>query len=183
MEFCNLMISSLASIKYTLPMSDVTLSRLYRHMAWANNQLFTQLTTIPESALSFSGWNPEWTVSKIANHIVLAQGRFLTRLQKIEPLPESEFAATSEGMKALVKKSAENDAKLQEFLNLPDEMLTFIRYGKTVSFLTSSVLAQVIHHATEHRAQIADIMAVNKMDVINLDSMDLWSFERYEENK
>jgi uncharacterized damage-inducible protein DinB len=180
MEFCSLMISSLDFVKYTLPMSDATLSRLFRHMAWANNQLFTQLTTLPESALSYSAWNPEWTVSKIANHIVIAQGRFLTRLQKIEPLPESEFDATTEGMRALVQKSAENDAKLQEFLDLPDEMLTFIRYGKSVSFLTSSVLAQVIHHATEHRAQIADILAVNKMDVINLDALDLWSFERFE---
>ena len=180
MEFCSPMISSLDFIKYTLSMSDSTLSRLFRHMTWANNQLFTQLTTLPEPALSYSAWNPEWTVSKIANHIVIAQGRFLTRLQKIEPLPESEFEATTEGMRALVQKSLENDAKLQQFLDLPDEMLTFIRYGKTVSFLTSSVLAQVIHHATEHRAQIADILAVNEMDVINLDSLDLWSFERFE---
>ena len=180
MEFCRLMISSLDLFKYTLPMSDATLSRLFRHMAWANNQLFTQLSTLPEPALSYSAWNPEWTVSKIANHIVIAQGRFLTRLQKIEPLPESEFEATTEGMRALVQKSLENDAKLQQFLDLPDEMLTFIRYGKTVSFLTSSVLAQVIHHATEHPAQIADILAVNEMDVINLDSLDLWSFERFE---
>ncbi len=180
MEFCRLMISSLDLFKYTLPMSDATLSRLFRHMAWANNQLFTQLSTLPEPALTYSAWNPEWTVSKIANHIVIAQGRFLTRLQKIEPLPESEFEATTEGMRALVQKSLENDAKLQQFLDLPDEMLTFIRYGKTVSFLTSSVLAQVIHHATEHRAQIADILAVNEMDVINLDSLDLWSFERFE---
>lgn len=183
MEFSTLMISSPDTFKYTLPMSDATLSRLFRHMAWSNNQLFTQLTTLPESVLLYSAWNPEWTISKIANHIVIAQSRFITRLQKLEPLPECEFEPTSEGMKALVKKSVENDAKLQEFLNLPDEMLLFIRYGKTVSFLTSSVLAQVIHHATEHRAQIADIMAVNKMDVINLDAMDLWSFERYEANK
>ncbi|MFM8921223.1 MAG: hypothetical protein ACKOFV_00970, partial [Candidatus Nanopelagicaceae bacterium] len=104
----------------------------------------------------------------------------ITRLQNLEPEAESEFAATTEGMKALVRQSQVNDAKLKEFIALPDEILTFIRYGKTVSFLTSSVLAQVIHHATEHRAQIADILAINKMDVINLDALDLWSFERFE---
>ena len=158
-------------------MSDKTLARLFRHMAWANNQVFTQLSTLPESALSFSAWNPEWTVGKIANHIVIAQGRFLTRLQKLDPLPESEFPLTSLGMQDLVQKSLENDAALQKFLDLPDEMLTFLRYGNTVSFLTSTVLAQVVHHATEHRAQIADILAVNNMDVINLDALDLWSFE------
>ena len=163
-------------------MSDKTLARLFRHMAWANNQVFTQLSTLPESALSFSAWNPVWTVGKIANHIVIAQGRFLTRLQKLDPLPESEFPFTSLGMQDLAQKSLENDAALQKFLDLSDEMLTFLRYGNTVSFLTSTVLSQVVHHATEHRAQIADILAVNNMDVINLDALDLWSFERFEQN-
>ena len=149
-------------------------------MNWANNQLFTQLSKLPEEALNYSAWNPEWTVAKIAKHIVIAQGRFISRLQKQDPLPESEFPATNNGMNELAIKSLENDQKLQNFLDLPDEMLTFIRYGETVSYLTSSVLAQVIHHATEHRAQIADILAFNKMDVINLDSLDFWTFERFE---
>ena len=161
-------------------MRDITLDRLFRHMNWANNQLFTQLSKLPEEALNYSAWNPEWTVAKIANHIVIAQGRFISRLQKQDPLPESEFPATNAGMNELAMKSLENDQKLQNFLELPDEMLTFIRYGETVSYLTSSVLAQVIHHATEHRAQIADILAFNKMDVINLDSLDFWTFERFE---
>ena len=149
-------------------------------MAWANNQLFTQLTSLPEAALSFTAWNPEWSVGKIANHIVIAQGRFISRLQKKEPFPENEFPLTSEGMRELTEKSLENDRTLQTFLDRPDEILTFIRYGETVSYLTSSVLAQIVHHATEHRAQIADIMAINKMDVINLDALDFWAFERSE---
>jgi hypothetical protein len=59
-------------------------------------------------------------------------------------------------------------------------MRTFIRYGEEVSYLTTSIMAQFVHHATEHRAQIADILAANNMDVINLDDIDLWSFERSE---
>lgn len=149
-------------------------------MAWANNQIFTQLSELPETALSYTAWNPEWSVGKIANHIVIAQGRFISRLQKQPPLPESEFSLTPAGMRELAIKSRENDQTIQSFLELPDEMLTFIRYGETVSYLTSSVLAQVIHHATEHRAQIADILAVNNLDVVNLDELDLWSFERFE---
>jgi uncharacterized damage-inducible protein DinB len=161
-------------------MSDVTLTRLFRHMAWANKELFTQLSTLPESALSFTAWNPEWSVGKIANHIVIAQGRLISRLQKENAPEEVEFAYTSDGMRKLVVKAAENDTKIMKFLDMPEEMLTFVRYGETVSFLSTSVIAQFVHHATEHRAQIADIMAVNNMDVINLDAIDLWSFERSE---
>ena len=161
-------------------MSDVTLSRLFRHMAWANNRLFTQLSTLPEEALSYSAWNPEWSVGKIANHIVIAQGRLISRLQKVSAPEEIEVPLTSKGMADLAKRAESNDQKIQSFLDMPEEMLTFIRYGETVSFLSTSVIAQFVHHATEHRAQIADIMAINKMDVINLDSIDLWSFERFE---
>ena len=161
-------------------MSDVTLTRLFRHMAWANKELFTQLTTLPESALSFTALNPEWSVGKIANHIVIAQGRLISRLQKESAPEEVEFAYTSDGMRKLLVKAAENDTKIMKFLDMPEEMLTFVRYGETVSFLSTSVIAQFVHHATEHRAQIADIMAVNNMDVINLDAIDLWSFERSE---
>jgi uncharacterized damage-inducible protein DinB len=161
-------------------MSDVTLTRLFRHMAWANNQLFTQLSTLPVSALSYAAWNPEWTVGKIANHIVIAQGRLIARLEKRTAPEELEFPLSSQGMKDLAKQAAVNDQKIQTMLDMPEEMLTFVRYGETVSFLSTSVIAQFVHHATEHRAQIANIMAVNKMDVINLDAIDLWSFERFE---
>ena len=163
-------------------MSDVTLSRLFRHMAWANNQLFTQLSTLPEAALSFSAWNPDWTVGKIANHIVIAQGRLISRLEKKTAPVEVEFELTAQGMKDLTSVAAKNDQKIQSLIDMPEEMLTFIRYGETVSFLSTSVVAQFVHHATEHRAQIADILAVNNMDVINLDAIDLWSFERSERN-
>lgn len=151
-------------------------------MTWANNQLFTQLSELPEHALSFSAWNPDWTVGKIANHIVIAQGRLISRLEKKSAPEEVEFPLTSQGMKELATKALVNDQKIQTLLGMPEEMLTFIRYGETVSYLSTSVIAQFVHHATEHRAQIADIMAVNKMDVINLDAIDLWSFERSERN-
>lgn len=111
---------------------------------------------------------------------MIAQGRLIARLEKRTAPEELEFPLSSQGMKDLAKQAAVNDQKIQTMLDMPEEMLTFVRYGETVSFLSTSVIAQFVHHATEHRAQIADIMAVNKMDVINLDAIDLWSFERFE---
>lgn len=163
-------------------MSDVLLTRLFRHMEWANQQLFAQLSTLPEEALSFSAWNPDWTVGKLANHIAIAQGRLISRVEKSQAPEEIEAPLTSEGMRDLAKKAAANDKRMQELLNTPDEMRTFIRYGEEVSYLTSTIMAQFVHHATEHRAQIADILAANNMDVVNLDDIDLWSFERSERN-
>ena len=147
-------------------------------MAWANNSLFNQLSELPESALEFSAWNPEWTVGIIANHIVISQGRLIARIKKEKYPAETLFPLNSLGMKDLAAQSLENDTELTTLIDLPEELLTFGRFEKTVQFSNTAVIVQSVHHATEHRAQIADIMAFNKMDVINLESLDHWSFER-----
>ena len=81
---------------------------------------------------------------------------------------------------ALTVLAAERDQRLLEMADVQDGPRVFVRYGEEVQFLASTILAQAIHHATEHRAQIADILAVNKQDVLNLDAMDLWSYEMWQ---
>jgi len=147
-------------------------------MSWANHSVFTILSELPEEALSLSAWDPEWKVGGIANHIVIAQPRLLARLKKEEAPADLDLPMTSEGMKALAVQSLKNDKEFLKWIDQPEEMLTFVRYGKTVSFQNTTIVAQIVNHAIEHRAQIADILAINKMDVINLDSLDPISFER-----
>ena len=159
-------------------MTDPALLRLYKHMAWANHSVFTQLSELPEQALSYSAWNPEWTVGAVANHIVMSQPRLLARLKKETAPTETAFPLTSAGMKALAAQSLINDEAFLNWIDKPEEMLTFVRYGETVSFLNTTIVAQTVNHGIEHRAQIADILAINKMDVINLDALDPISYER-----
>ena len=159
-------------------MSDLSLIKLFKHMSWANHLVFTKLSELPEEALTYSAWNPEWKVGTIANHIVISQGRLLSRLKKIEAPAEFSYPITSEGMKALAAQSLINDAEFLDLIDQSEEMLTFVRYGETVSFQNTTIVAQTVNHSIEHRAQIADILAINKMDVINLDALDPISYER-----
>ena len=159
-------------------MSDQSLVKLFKHMSWANHSVFTALSELPEEALSFSAWDPEWKVGTIANHIVVAQPRLLARLKKEEVPADQDFPMTPAGMKALAAQSLKNDAEFLNWIDQPEEMLTFIRYGETVSFQNTTIVAQTVNHSIEHRAQIADILAINKMDVINLDALDPISYER-----
>jgi len=151
-------------------------------MSWANNLVFTKLSELPEEALSYSAWNPEWTVGAIANHIVMSQPRLLARLKKEDAPAETPFPLNSEGMKALATQSLKNDEAFLNLIDKPEEMLTFVRYGETVSFQNTTIVAQTVNHSIEHRAQIADILAINKMDVINLDALDPISYERAHRN-
>jgi uncharacterized damage-inducible protein DinB len=46
--------------------------------------------------------------------------------------------------------------------------------------LRSTVLSQAIHHATEHRAQIASALEAKGFKPVDLDEIDLWAYEKYE---
>lgn len=161
-------------------MSNHLMERSFRHMAWANSQMLSILKNLPDEAINFSAWNPDWTVGKIAHHIVIAQGRLISRIIN-EPAPaESDPPTSAAGIGELITVCAERDAQLLSLIDTPDEMRRFNRYGKEVEFLTSTILVQAVHHASEHRAQISDILAANKMDILNLDEIDLWSFEKWD---
>jgi uncharacterized damage-inducible protein DinB len=151
-------------------------------MAWANSQMLSILKNLPDEAINFSAWNPDWTVGKIAHHIVIAQGRLISRIIN-EPAPaESDPPTSAAGIGELITVCAERDAQLLSLIDTPDELRRFSRYGNEVEFLTSTILVQAVHHASEHRAQISDILAANTMDVLNLDEIDLWSFEKSTRN-
>jgi uncharacterized damage-inducible protein DinB len=164
-------------------MNNPLVERSFKHMAWANAQMFSILKGLPNEAINFSAWNPDWTVGKIAHHIVIAEGRLISRILN-QPSPDENDAPTSsEGIKELISICADRDAQLLSLIDTPDEVRKFVRYGNEVEFLTSTILVQAVHHASEHRAQISDILAANSMDVLNLDEIDLWSFEKWENSR
>ena len=164
-------------------MSNPLVERSFKHMAWANKQMLTLLKGLPDEAINFSAWNPDWTVGKIAHHIVIAEGRLISRIIE-QPAPiEFEPPTKSAEISQLISICAERDAQLLSLIDTPDEMRKFVRYGNEVEYLTSTILVQAVHHSSEHRAQISDILAANNMDVLNLDEIDVWSFEKYESSR
>jgi len=50
--------------------------------------------------------------------------------------------------------------------------------GEQVKRWRSTILSQAIHHATEHRAQIASALEAKGFTPVNLDDLDLWSYEK-----
>jgi len=155
----------------------------FKHMAWANNRMLTLLQGLPDEAINFSAWNPDWTVGKVAHHIVIAEGRLIARITK-QPRPaELEPPKSASEISQLIEVCAQSDAQLLSLANTPDEMRSIVRFGDEVEFRTSTILVQAVHHASEHRAQISDILAANNMDVFNLDEIDLWAFEKWEKSQ
>ena len=155
-----------------------TLDRLLQHMAWANADLFERLAKIPDAALERTAPGSEWSVGAIAHHLVTAAENYAQRLHGEARAPEREIPTSSAGINELRAALTTADAKLRSAAQLPgEETLNWISFnGEPMSFPRWVLVNQAVHHATEHRAQIAGSLAANGITAIDLDAIDVWTY-------
>ncbi len=81
---------------------------------------------------------------------------------------------------ALKELSHSFDVRLRESAKHAVGFVEFQLGERTIRRNRETILTQCIHHATEHRAQIAGIFANHGLKVIDLDAIDMWEFANYE---
>jgi uncharacterized damage-inducible protein DinB len=155
-----------------------TLDQLLRHMAWANATLFTKLAEVPNAALSHTAPRSEWSVGAIAHHLVTAAENYAQRLHGEPHAPKREVPTDAAGISELRTALAAADAKLREAARLNgEEILRWTSFnGEAMAFPRWVLVNQAVHHATEHRAQIAGALAAHGISAIDLDSIDVWAY-------
>ena len=89
--------------------------------------------------------------------------------------PNVEPPGSAEELADLGARLAVADASLRGQASQPDVLVSHPDPARGQD-LRSTILAQAIHHATEHRAQIAGALATNGNDAIDLDAIDLWEY-------
>ena len=166
----------------------ISLNRLLLHMAWANQKTFTYLQSLPEASLKAFATNPEWPGAEIAHHIVDSADHYVFQISDTPALtrPEDPCIDDIEQISDLARikdQAAIVDKALLECVKLDDLKLELKNgEGKIVTRWRSTILSQAIHHATEHRAQIASALEAKGFAPVDLDELDLWSYEIASEN-
>ena len=93
------------------------------------------------------------------------------------PRPERTPPPTTIAQVAeLASSCAGYDARIRAQAAIPDGPAEYSSDGTLVRRARSTILGQAIHHATEHRAQIAGALATNGIDAIDLDALDVWAY-------
>ena len=159
----------------------IGLERLLRHMAWANQRCIEHIKGLPEESLRAFVIDPEWNVSELLHHIVDSADFYVYRITGEFPQTEGESIAEIESVQDLELLSSQCkaiDEALLGTVTLEDEQIQFENSsGVQVKRWRSTILSQAIHHATEHRAQIAAALDAKGFQRLDLDEMDLWRYE------
>jgi uncharacterized damage-inducible protein DinB len=161
----------------------ISLERLLAHMAWANQKTISHLQSLTEESLKAFATNPEWFVAEIIHHIVDSADHYAFRISGVPALTNPGDPCIDDVLKlsdlARIKEQAATvDKALFDCMKLDDIQIEFKNYeGKQVKRWRSTILSQSIHHATEHRAQIASALEAKGFTPIDLDELDLWAFE------
>lgn len=158
----------------TTSAADPTLDRMLRHMAWANAALIARLGTLTDDALALTAPGNEWSAGRILDHLVNAAGGYAARLEGLPRQQPGTPTTTIAQLAALAVRCAGFDARLRAQAALPEGLAAYA--GDEVNRARSTVIAQAIHHATEHRAQIAGALATNGVNAIDLDALDVWEY-------
>ena len=161
----------------------IALDRLLGHMAWANQKTISHLLTLPEESLLAFATNPEWFVAEIVHHVVDSADHYAYRISGIPALTSPGDPCIDEvreiaDLSRLRDQAAIVDSALLTCVDLEDIQVEFTNYeGKLVRRWRSTILSQAIHHATEHRAQIASALEAKGFKPMDLDDLDLWAYE------
>lgn len=154
------------------PVSD----RLFGHMAWANAQTFAVLAGLPDEVLSYCEPGNDWSVGMIVLHLAEAATSYASRLDG-QPYADLPFDVVSTHAELTVAAAAcaGADARLHMAAHTPDGVVVR-RDNPALTRARSTVLGQSIHHATEHRAQIAGALVAHGVLALNLDDLDVWAY-------
>jgi uncharacterized damage-inducible protein DinB len=159
-----------------------TTTRLLRHMAWANQRVYDAVEELPDLALGVYIVNVEWTAGRILQHIVSGADQYVFCLTGA-PWGDIKLPESMADLNLLQKQLAEFDAKISSQSELPDEYLTISEDGGIWHAQRSTILAQTIYHAAEHRTQLIDALESKGFSPISLDDLDLWKFESFEKEQ
>jgi uncharacterized damage-inducible protein DinB len=156
---------------------NLLVDRMFRHMAWANEYVFDRLAELSPQELALTAPHDVWTTAEILEH--LTASRYADLLDGLGEI-ETAVPKNSAEVLALKELSQSFDARLRAASDLVEGFVEFQRGDRLIRRSRQTILAQAIHHADEHRAQIAGIFSSHGMNVVDLDAIDLWEFANFE---
>lgn len=148
----------------------------FRHNAWATRQLLARCRTLTPAQLEATVigvyGNPVATLA----HIVAAEANYYSRLADQQP-DWDRTATEPPSLDELTRRAEEIAARWEGFLAAPFDAERLLVYrwkdGTQKDVPAGVVLAQALHHGSDHRSQISTILTA--LGLVPPD-LDVWEF-------
>jgi uncharacterized damage-inducible protein DinB len=153
-------------------MADSTLTRAVRHNTWANLEMLSFCARLDKEQLDWSAPGTLGSIHRTLQHIVGAESFYL-RLLTGAPPPEGRLGDNLVPVDDLVRREKTNGERIERVLQAafdPDRKLE-VNKGETAT--AGVIVAQFIHHGSDHRAHVGTILGSHGVEPPDL---DVWAY-------
>lgn len=145
-----------------------------RHSLWANEKLLGYCAGLSREQLEWTVPGTYGTVEAILHHTVSAdQGYLLALTGKLPGEPRANAEAPGPLEDLLPKIRAIREA-CEQLLAAPFDVDRVIERPRTTA-TAGVVIAQLVHHGSDHRAHVGTILGAHGLDA-NAWDLDLWEY-------
>jgi uncharacterized damage-inducible protein DinB len=159
------------------------LSEAFQHHLWATETLIGHLRKLPEAALSATAAGVYGAVAATLSHMLAADGRYLSALDGMPPPTRTPGPDAARSLDELAEALRNQTVRWSAVLAGVDTLdVTLESRGERpeLPHATNLLLAQALHHGTDHRTHICTVLSANGYETPDLDVWSYW-MERHAE--
>lgn len=155
---------------------------LYRHHRWANLTLIDFLRGLPADQLALEVAGTYGNSLATIRHIVSSDADYVRIIPDAPDVPQIDDQGEFEGWDELRRVAEAAGDALVSYVDgrTDDAFFVDIDDGEAFDLSTSILLNQVIHHASDHRTQIATTLSAHGIEV---PSLSTWSWRQTDEGQ
>jgi len=163
-------------------MGSNILANIFRHHRWSNLVLLDFLSGRSDEQLGLTVPGTYGSVVKTIRHVISSDADYVRIIPDTPRVPQIERDGPFGGWGELRKVADAADTALISYVEgLTDDMFFIdVDDGEEFTLARSILLAQIIHHATEHRSQIRTTLSTHG---IPPPEISLWAWRKSEEGQ
>src|SRR5437870_5231967 len=147
----------------------------FRHNSWATRELLAFCRDLKPDQLGATSEGTYGTILATLQHLIGAEGRYRFRLSGIEVERSGEPEDTDD-LDELSRMNDDNATYWDQLASSefdPDRNIHVVKPDETYDVTAGVLVAQVLNHGNEHRAQIYTILTTLGLEPPDLDG---WSY-------
>jgi uncharacterized damage-inducible protein DinB len=155
------------------------LSEAFQHHTWATEKLIRHLQSLPAAALTATSQGVYGEVAATLSHMLAADARYLAFLEgNAGPRTGQDATRTLDQLADAIRDQAVRWRVLLARIGEVDVTLPARPDRPEMPHATNLLVAQALHHGTDHRTQICAVLSSNGYESPVLDLWTYWTERR-----